>query len=126
MNLDVAQIISAVVSGIFGAGFASWVVKQAIGRSLTKIDQLEASVNNLNMLIARMGDKIGDLFDFKKEHKTLESNVAELRHYVKECDENHKDNKEAFKVYGKELCSVREHLNNLERQVDRISNSKAK
>lgn len=126
MDGNLAQTISAIVSGIFGAGFASWLIKQAIGRSISKIDQLEIGLNNLNTMIATMSVKLGDLADVKRDQKVLEREVSDMRHYMKECEEMQKDHKEANKAHTQEICNIRDKINAIERQIDRLHPAVAK
>lgn len=113
MNNEIGHAIVSAISGLIGAGLASWIIKMAFMRGFRKIEILEDGINKINTTIAAISVKIDDLVHLKNDHITLEKQMIALSHEVKDCNEEHKKN-------SSDLSSLRDRLEAIERQIDRL------
>lgn len=115
----IGQVISAALSGAFGAGAASWIIKQLITRSFKKIDKLEAEIaqivniaNGISTQIALIEQRIEGLTSFKKESRDLERNVIDLTHKISVLEKTDKESLGAIK-------ELRDYIMRIEKDVER-------
>ena len=113
------QVISAALSGAFGAGAASWIIKQVITRSFKKVDKLEDkiseilnSVNGISTKIALIEQQVGQLSSANLKYGDIEKNVIDFSHRIKALESADRSSLDDIK-------DLREHVVKLEREFDR-------
>ena len=116
----VASVWSSFVpalSGIFGAGFAAWVIRIGIQRNLKKIDDLDHGVALINSSLAAINVKLSDIVDVRKDIIRIELDMKELKTRVDICRDLHRTDTETvnalqikFSNIERDIAVTREKL----------------